>query len=61
MKKTKKVTILSAATFLAASSFAITAQIATAAPPGCVEVNSGTPFCYMMCDNPPRLRTCDAE
>lgn len=25
----------------------------------CTTVNPGTPFCYMMCDRSPRLRTCD--
>lgn len=25
----------------------------------CTVVNPGTPFCYMRCDRPPHLRTCE--
>lgn len=57
-----------ASTLLAATSFAGSANSAVQAPAQtayaadeCITVNPGTPFCFQMCELPPRLRACDEE
>lgn len=39
----------------------VLAANAEAIPSDCTVVNPGTPFCYLMCDTPPRLRECPDE
>lgn len=52
--------IVPPAVMLDFSEYSTAPELAKAHPgDSCTVMNPGTPFCYMMCERPPRLRTCD--